>query len=145
MSSGSRLDPGLEGRNGSGRHVSPLADDLVGAYRGSRGGEMSRIFISHSSADNAAAVAVSRWLEEEGWSDLFLDISPARGLTPGERWQETLKSAADRCEAVLFLISSAWRDSRWCLAEFLLAKCKGARSAAVMGPFLLGQRCRVLR
>lgn len=27
-----------------------------------------------------------------------------------------------RCEAVVFLISPVWRDSRWCLAEFLLAK-----------------------
>jgi WD40 repeat protein len=83
---------------------------------------MSRIFVSHSSADNAAALALARWLEELGWNDYFLDISIDRGLFPGERWQQALRLAADRCEAVLFLISPAWRDSRWCLAEFLLAK-----------------------
>ena len=83
---------------------------------------MARIFISHSSVNNAAALAVAKWLADSGWDDYFLDVSPRRGLAPGERWQEALKAAADRCEAVLFLISPAWRDSRWCLAEFLLAK-----------------------
>jgi hypothetical protein len=32
------------------------------------------------------------------------------------------ESVADRCEAVLLLIPHAWQASRWCLAEFLLAK-----------------------
>ncbi|MFS8978220.1 TIR domain-containing protein [Cupriavidus necator] len=83
---------------------------------------MSRIFISHSSANNALALAVGRWLSDKGWDDYFLDLEPTKGLAPGERWQEALRNAAGRCEAVLFLISPAWRDSRWCLAEFLLAK-----------------------
>ena len=83
---------------------------------------MSRIFISHSSGDNAAALAIARWLSDAGWDDYFLDITPERGLAPGERWQAALKAAADRCEAVLFLISPTWQRSRWCLAEFLLAK-----------------------
>jgi len=46
----------------------------------------------------------------------------AQSLVRQDRWQEALKSAADRCEAVLFLVSPAWQTSRWCLAEFLLAK-----------------------
>jgi hypothetical protein len=83
---------------------------------------MSKIFISHSSQDNAKALALAQWLEQNGWADYFLDITPSRGLSPGERWQAALKTATDRCEAVLFLISPAWRDSKWCLAEFLLAK-----------------------
>ncbi|MFS8980799.1 TIR domain-containing protein [Cupriavidus necator] len=83
---------------------------------------MSKIFISHSSANNALALAIGHWLADNGWDEYFLDLEPAKGLAPGERWQEALKAAADRCEAVLFLISPAWRDSRWCLAEFLLAK-----------------------
>ena len=64
---------------------------------------MSRIFISHSSANNAAALALAEWLDQNGWADYFLDLDPARGLAPGERWQQALKVAADRCEAVLFL------------------------------------------
>jgi WD40 repeat protein len=83
---------------------------------------MSKIFLSHSSVNNASALAVAQWLAENGWDDFFLDIEPARGLSPGERWQAALKAAADRCEAVLCLISPAWLGSRWCLAELLLAK-----------------------
>lgn len=86
---------------------------------------MSKIFISHSSTNNAAALAVAKWLADSGWSEYFLDITPSRGLAPGERWQEALKSAADRCEAVLFLISPAWQASPWCLAECNLAKLLG--------------------
>lgn len=86
---------------------------------------MARLFISHSSADNEEAKAFADWLTHNGWEDYFLDFHHTKGLNPGERWQEALKAAADRCEAVVFLISPAWRDSRWCLAEFLLAKQMG--------------------
>nr|VFJ78454.1 MAG: TIR domain-containing protein [Candidatus Kentron sp. FW] len=83
---------------------------------------MSKIFISHASTDSPTALAVAEWLTANGWDDYFLDVSADRGLAAGERWQEALRRAADRCEAVLFLISPTWRDSQWCLAEFLLAK-----------------------
>jgi TIR domain len=83
---------------------------------------VARLFISHSSANNAAALALCKWLSEQGFEDVFLDIDPDRGLVAGQRWQEALKAAADRCEAVLFLVSPAWISSKWCLAEFLLAK-----------------------
>ena len=69
---------------------------------------------------------------EQGLDDVFLDIDSDRGLAPGERWQEALKAAADRCEAVLFLVSPAWLDSRWCLAEFLLAKSLNKRIFGVI-------------
>jgi hypothetical protein len=41
---------------------------------------MSRIFISHSSANNAAALALASWLEENGWGDYFLDIAADRTI-----------------------------------------------------------------
>jgi hypothetical protein len=62
--------------------------------------------------NNAAAVALRDWLSEQGFDDLYLDIDPERGIPPGERWQEALKAAADRCEAVLFLVSPAWLASK---------------------------------
>lgn len=82
---------------------------------------MSHIFISHSSADNAEAIALRDWLISQGWSKLFLDLDPERGLKAGERWQGALKQAAEYCESVIFLISPAWAASKWCLAEFLFA------------------------
>lgn len=62
------------------------------------------------------------WLIGHGWDDLFLDLDPERGLKAGERWQAALKQAAERCELVIFLVSPEWAASKWCLAEFLLAK-----------------------
>jgi hypothetical protein len=83
---------------------------------------VSRIFLSHSSADQWSALALQQWLARNGWDDVFLDVDPVRGLVAGERWQEALRRAADRCEAVVFLVSPDWAKSTWCVAEFLLAK-----------------------
>ena len=81
---------------------------------------MSRIFLSHSSANNAEAVAIRDWLNCEGWNDVFLDIDPDRGIAAGERWERALNEAANRCEAVLFVVSRAWLASDWCVKEFNL-------------------------
>lgn len=83
---------------------------------------MSQIFISHSGNNNAEAIAIRQWLASEGWEDVFLDIDPKRGLIPGQRWQTALKKASHRCEAVILLVSPSWTNSKWCLAEFLVAK-----------------------
>jgi formylglycine-generating enzyme required for sulfatase activity len=78
--------------------------------------------LSHSSTNDAEAIAVQDWLVKQGWNEVFLDLDPERGLKAGQRWQDELKKAAERCEVVIFLISPAWVNSKWCLAEFLLAK-----------------------
>ena len=82
---------------------------------------MSRIFLSHSSVNNAQAVGLCDWLATEGWDDVFLDLDPERGIAGGERWERALNEAASRCEAVLFLVSRAWLDSDWCQRELSLA------------------------
>jgi hypothetical protein len=41
---------------------------------------MSRIFLSHSSANNAEAIAIRDWMIAHGWDDVFLDLDPERGL-----------------------------------------------------------------
>ena len=74
-------------------------------------------------------------MRSHGWDDTFLDLDPERGLKAGERWQDALKRAANRCELVIFLVSPAWAKSKWCLAEFLLAKSLNKRIfAAVVEP-----------
>ncbi|MGO9133703.1 MAG: SUMF1/EgtB/PvdO family nonheme iron enzyme [Methylovirgula sp.] len=94
---------------------------------------MSRIFLSHSSANNAEAVALRNWLAHEGWKDeIFLDLDAQRGIVAGERWERALNEAANRCEAVLFLVSRAWLASRWCLKEFNLAHHLGKRLFGVL-------------
>ncbi len=82
---------------------------------------MSRIFISHSSRNNDQAIALSQWLTREDWDDWFLDLDPKRGIVAGERWEQALRQAADRCQVVLFLISLEWLASEWCEKELILA------------------------
>src|SRR5258707_4630079 len=82
---------------------------------------MSRIFLSHSSRNDASAVALRDWLSAQGWDDVFLDLDPQRGIVAGERWERSLNQAALRCEAVLFLVSRSWLESDWCQKEFNLA------------------------
>lgn len=94
---------------------------------------MPRLFISHSSANNDAAIALRDWLVAQGFqNEVFLDVDPGRGLTPGVKWREALKAAADRCEAVLILISPAWLASRWCRNEFDLARILHKRIFALL-------------
>ncbi len=83
---------------------------------------MSKIFISHSSADNIAAQAMADWLAENGWDEVFLDFDPDRGIAASQRWEQALHAAALRCEAVIFLITSAWLGSPWCGKEYHLAR-----------------------
>ena len=82
---------------------------------------MSRIFISHSSKDKFEAVAVRDWLATQGWNEVFLDLDPERGIAAGERWERALHEAANRCEAVVFLVSANWLASGWCVKEYSLA------------------------
>jgi hypothetical protein len=51
---------------------------------------MTAIFISHSSADNAAAAEMKCWLEAQGHTSLFLDFDPEAGIKGGSGWEQTL-------------------------------------------------------
>jgi hypothetical protein len=102
-------------------HAQSRAHVSLARFRPVKDIAMSRIFLSHSSANNAEAIAVRDWMQTHGWDDIFLDLDPERGLKAGERWQDALKRAAERCEMVIFLVSPVWAASKWCLAEFLLA------------------------
>jgi formylglycine-generating enzyme required for sulfatase activity len=92
---------------------------------------MSRIFLSHSSVNNAEAIAIRDWMKAQGWKDVFLDLDPERGLVAGDRWQAVLKVALDRCELVVVVVSPDWAASSWCKAEFLLAK-HGSNPKAIL-------------
>ncbi|UOM36733.1 toll/interleukin-1 receptor domain-containing protein [Acuticoccus sp. I52.16.1] len=83
---------------------------------------MPQILISHSSLDNAAAIALRDWLVAEGRDKLFLDLDPDRRIAAGERWERALQEAARRSEAVIFLVSHNWLGSDWCSNELTRAR-----------------------
>ena len=93
---------------------------------------MSKIFLSHSSRDNFEAVALRDWLAREGWDEVFLDLDPDRGIAAGERWERKLHEAANRCEAVIFLVSANWLASSWCLREYTVARMLNKKLFAVV-------------
>ena len=75
---------------------------------------VSRVFLSHSSRDSRAAVAVKAWLidQEPGLAEeIFLDLDPHTGIRSGEPWKEALNQANTRCEAVICLLSQHWLNT----------------------------------
>ncbi|GAA3683057.1 hypothetical protein GCM10023081_21260 [Arthrobacter ginkgonis] len=86
---------------------------------------MSRIFLSHSSRDVQQATALKRWLVVHDPSlagEIFLDVDPETGISPGEGWRNALRQANARCEVVICLLSANWEASYECKAEFRLAE-----------------------
>jgi hypothetical protein len=75
-----------------------------------------RLFISHSSKDNIAALAFRHRLVGKGWGeeDIFIDL---HDMQAGENWRETLVKANVACDALLFLASPRrsrrMRDANW--------------------------------
>ncbi|MCP2300092.1 WD40 repeat [Nocardia amikacinitolerans] len=86
---------------------------------------MARIFLSHSSRDDRAAIALKQWLVEQDRAlaeEIFLDLDRTTGIRPGVRWKDALVRAAERCEAVICLLSTNWERSAECKTEFRTAE-----------------------
>jgi CHASE2 domain-containing sensor protein len=92
---------------------------------------LSRLFISHSSKDNVAAVAFRQWLGAIGWlnEDVFLDLD---SIGAGERWKDALNKANARCEAVILLASPEALSSPECIAEVRKAEDVGKEIIVVL-------------
>lgn len=86
---------------------------------------MTAIFISHSSADSAAAADMKRWLEAQGHTSLFLDFDPEAGIKGGSDWEQTLYQKLRQCQAVIALLTPNWLTSKWCFAELVQARERG--------------------
>jgi hypothetical protein len=86
---------------------------------------MTAIFISHSSADNAAAAEMKVWLEAQGHTSLFLDFDPEAGIKGGSGWEQTLYRQLLQCQAVIALLTPSWLASKWSFAELVQARERG--------------------
>jgi WD40 repeat protein len=91
---------------------------------------LSRLFLSHSSANNREAVALKQWLAKQNprlANEIFLDLDRGTGIYIGQRWREALNRAATRCEGVVCLLSTQWEASEWCRWEYSYAAELGKR------------------
>ena len=67
---------------------------------------MARIFVSHSSQDNAIAANIMAWLRENGFDQTFLDIDKETGIQPGMNWERTLYQQIDSSQAVILILTA---------------------------------------
>jgi hypothetical protein len=79
---------------------------------------MPVLFISHSSKDDAAAIALETWLRARGFTDLFIDH---RSILGGEKRAQALRDAAGACRIVICLVTNHWLASDECFGEFKAA------------------------
>lgn len=86
---------------------------------------MAKVFLSHSSRDNDAAMHLKAWLDDQGLPPAFLDFDRFDGIPPGANWERTLYSNIRDCQAFLILQTPNWSASRWCFAEFIQARALG--------------------
>jgi tetratricopeptide (TPR) repeat protein len=86
---------------------------------------MAAIFISHSSNDNAQAVALKNMLSKIGFENVFLDFDKREGIRLGSDWERKLYYELARCHAVLLILTRNWLESKWCFAEFTQARAMG--------------------
>ncbi len=86
---------------------------------------MSRIFISHSSADNEITRDILQRLEDAGFENVFLDHDARKGITAGVDWENELYRELRACQAMIVVCSKDTMSSNWCFAEITHAKSKG--------------------
>jgi hypothetical protein len=86
---------------------------------------MATVFVSHASANGSLAEEMRSWLRSEGHVR-FLDRDPHNGLTVGEAWEERLYRELRAADAVVCLLTAAYRNSPWCFAEIAIAKAVGS-------------------
>jgi hypothetical protein len=87
---------------------------------------VTRVFISHASADQRLAGQVLDWLTGDG-HEVFLDQDLRAGIAVGEQWQERLYERLRWADAVVCLITPAYLASTWCAAEVGIASARGSR------------------
>jgi WD40 repeat protein len=86
---------------------------------------MARVFLSHSSRDNATAAELKAWLDGQGFTPAFLDFDKHSGIAAGANWERTLYEQIQLCQALLILQTPNWSASRWCFAEYTQARALG--------------------
>ena len=92
---------------------------------------MARVFVSHASEDQLVAARLHGWLVDDG-HEVFLDRDLRDGIGVGEVWEQRLYERLRWADAVVCLITSAYRGSAWCAAEVGIAGSLGSRLLPVL-------------
>ncbi|MEU0877448.1 TIR domain-containing protein [Lentzea sp. NPDC005914] len=85
---------------------------------------MANVFISHAGEDSAVAADLRRWLVDEGHT-VFLDRDLRDGIVVGEEWEQRLYDQLRRADATVCVVTNAYLNSVWCVAEVAIARSRG--------------------
>jgi TIR domain-containing protein len=64
---------------------------------------MASLFVSHNSQDRDEAERVTKRLQTEGFTALFIGFDPAHGVPAGRDWQRELYAQLRKSGGVIFL------------------------------------------
>jgi WD40 repeat protein len=92
---------------------------------------MARVFISYAHENQGLAAEFLTWMTHEG-HEVFLDQALVTGIAVGDDWEQRLYEQMRRADAMLCLVSGAYRDSVWCTAELAFARAQGCRVLPVL-------------
>lgn len=85
---------------------------------------MANVFISHTGADIGWAREIHGWLSEDG-HDVFLDVDRHGGVPVGVEWERLLYERLRSADAMVCVVSPAYFESVWCVAEIGAARALG--------------------
>jgi TIR domain len=92
---------------------------------------VARVFISHAGADERWASQLHEWLVADG-HEVFLDRDLRDGVAVGEVWRQRLYERLRWADAMVCVMTAAYRQSMWCAAEVGIAQALGSRLLPVL-------------
>lgn len=87
---------------------------------------MARVFLSHTTADDAVATQIRDSLVERG-HEVFVDHDLSNGILLGDEWERRLHERLGWAEALVCIVSPPYLTSPWCSAEIGAARARGTR------------------
>ncbi|MEL7453167.1 MAG: toll/interleukin-1 receptor domain-containing protein [Pseudomonadota bacterium] len=85
------------------------------------GKQIAAIFLSHAGEDDGLATDLERWLDENGFSEVFVDHGE-NGIRVGDKRRRALQTAVGACRVVVCLVTENWLRSKGCDGEFFAAR-----------------------
>jgi hypothetical protein len=108
---------------------------------------VARVFVSFASPDHEWAARLHDWLVADG-HEVFLDRDLQDGIAVGEVWKQRLYERLRWADALVCVMTAAYRRSTWCAAEITAAQLRGSRLLPVLvepdatHPLLAAEDCQ---
>jgi WD40 repeat protein len=92
---------------------------------------VANVFISHAGEDSRPAAELREWLVADG-HDVFLDRDLRDGIAVGDEWEHLLHERLRWADATVCLVTTAYVNSAWCMAEVAIGRSRGSKLLPVL-------------